>query len=459
MRANKNPVAGGDDPTTKHRDLESQAAEGSARRSTIETGGELLSDGKIIELIKDVESGPLQLLVFDGKHQTVAASVEVDGRLYVPANVSSSFISMVPLPVNAMPYESTEKLFGAIQECFTTNGVPVEVALPSTYFIFATWFTDQLPAAPCLVINGPRSEASLVLRLLSCLVRHPLCLIGINGRSFSSIPMILQPTLLIGNELGASMMKLLIASNSRDARLTTASGGVNAYSAKAIYRGRGIDDLFLGDGVLQINQLPSRGKLPLLGVRAEVMIKKQFQPQLLMYRIANISKVRDSEFDLPHFISGIRILARILGAPIVDAPKIQAGLRSVLQSQEERYRMGQWLDPKCIAIESLLADSHRVIGERLYIGGLATTATTIFRGRGEKLELEPKVMGSMLRSAFGIFPKRDSKGFAIRMTDQIRRKIHELARDFGVAPENPVKDCQYCTEILSIGGRGSDKQL
>jgi hypothetical protein len=425
----------------------------------LKTCGELLSNGKCIELVRDSETGRLQLLAFDGEKSTLGACVEVGGQMYVPPELHPSILRAVTLPATYADYGSTAKLFKTIEESLLDNSVPQEVALPLIHLALATWFTDILPVAPCLMITGPRPEASLLLRLLGCLVRHPMPLIGLNLATFRSAPMCLQPTFLIDQELQPSMVRVLIAANNRHAHLSNKGGVVNVYCAKAIYGGITAANALLGDGVLHINTMPSRGKLPVLDARTEKAIENQFQPVLLIYRARNIAKVRNSEFDLPEFGSGMRILARILGAPLVDAPELQAGLRSVLQGQHERIRAQSWLDERSVVIEAVLAFCHRGGEDRAYVGAIAATATEILKGRGENVLLEPKAVGAMLRSVFGITPKRDGDGFAVRLSEDIRRKIHGLARNFDVASlEDRDARCPHCVEVFAADRQGGPEK-
>jgi hypothetical protein len=427
--------------------------------SPLETYGEAFSDGTCIELVKDSETGRLQLLAFDGEKQTRGARVELGGQLYVPPELHPSILQSMTLPADCVEYGTTDKLFTAIEETLINNGIPEDAALRLTYFAFAACFTDCLPAAPCLVITGSRPETLLAFRLLGCLVRHPMPLIDLSMASFRSAPMSLQPTFLIEQVVQPSMVRLLIAANNRDASLPSKGGLVNVYSAKAIYRGMIADDTLLGDGVLQINLLPSRGKLPVLDVRAKKAIENQFQPMLLMYRARNIDKVRNSEFDLPEFASGIRILGRILGAPLVDAPELQAALRPVLQGQQEKIRAQRWLDARCVVIEAALAFCHRGQTDRAHVGAIADSATEILKGRGESVKLEDKEVGAMLRSVFGIIPKRDAKGFAVRLTEDIRRKIHSHAHLLDVASlEDREARCPHCIEVFSVDDHGGPEK-
>jgi hypothetical protein len=179
-----------------------------------------------------------------------------------------------------------------------------------------------------------------------------------------------------------------------------------------------------------------------------------FQPQLLAYRSMNIAKVREAEFDLPGFASPIRILARVLGSCIVDAPELQAGLAPLLEEQQEKIRAEHWIDLRCVVIEALLFDCHAGGKDLLYVGEITRNACTILKGRGESAPLKPRATGHILRS-LGLSPKRIAKGFAIRLTDGVRRRIHRLARDHDVAAvQEGVARCAHCAEIVVSGDTG-----
>ena len=282
----------------------------------LETCGELFSDGKCIELVRDSETGSPQLIAFDGEKLTRGACIELGGQRYVPSKLAPSILRALTLPTDCIEYRTTDELFRAIEEALIDNGIPEDVALPLTYFTFAACFTDCLPAAPCLLLTGPRVETSLVFRLLGCLVRHPMPLIGVSVASFRSAPSCLQPTFLIDQELPPSVARLLTSTNSPSAWLPSKDGVVNVYSAKAIYGGMTATDALLSDGVLHINLSPSRGKLPLLDVRAEKAITDRFQSMLLMYRARNNAKVLNFGFRS----SGVRIRNQDFGAHLGGSP-------------------------------------------------------------------------------------------------------------------------------------------
>ena len=406
------------------------------RRSHIETSGEVFADGRGIELIRDAETGRLKLLLSDSENCSVAPRVEYGGRVYVPASLDSGILRAVTLPTKFTDYGSTDRLFAAVRDSFLNHGFPMEVAHPTSYFVFSTWFLEYLPTAPCLLITGPRPEASLLIQLLGCLGRHALPLAEVNRVGLSSLPMDLGPTLLIdGEQLSPLTRRLLAASNNRHAYVPWKGTLVNVFCSKAIYCGGTLGDGLLSDIALLINLGPTRNGLPILGVRTEQEIATALQPQLLAYRSRNITKVRESQFDLPAFASPIRILARVLGACIVDAPELQAGLIPLLEEYQERIRGERWTDLRCVVIEALMYHCQDGGKQRVYVGEIARTVGTILKGRGQTPPTDPtlvKLVGAKL-SDLGFSRKRDSKGIAIRNTETVRRQIHRFARDHDVA--------------------------
>ena len=170
---------------------------GGEERSAIRTSGEVFDDGSSISLLREAGTGSLCLLVCEGENRIIAPEVQFRGRLYRPADINPSILLAMRLPLKCGHFESTGELFTAVRDLLMNRGFPEEAALPSTYFVFSTWFPEFLPIAPCLLIAGPRPEVALLLQLLGCMVRNPLPLGDLTRDGFCSLPMDLRPTLLI----------------------------------------------------------------------------------------------------------------------------------------------------------------------------------------------------------------------------------------------------------------------
>lgn len=426
------------------------------RAAAVTTAEKLILDDANVELIRDAASGRLHWWVFHLNSCRVAQRVEFQDRVSASPGINPSILRAITWPSKCGHIGSTGELFEAVRESLTNRGFPTEVALPSTYFIFSTWFSEFLPAAPCLSITGPTPEAELLLQLLGCMVRHPLPLREVTRRGLLSLPMELQLTLLIAQEhINPSLWGLLCASNYRNSNVSWREGLRNIYCSKAVYRKYKSAGDDCGNDTLRVNLSPSRGRLPLLNARDMRELAEELQPKLLAYRRRNIAKVCQSQFDFPEFNSEIRILARVFGAAIVDAPDLQAGLDPLLREYHEETQEARLSDLRCVAIEAALYHCHNGGEEKLYVGKITSAANVIMKGRGQIAQLEAKEIGGIIR-LLGLSPRRDKSGYSIRLTDGIRRLIHQLAANYEVADwQANVSTCLNCAENLGIGaGRG-----
>ncbi|MFZ0637515.1 MAG: hypothetical protein WA755_00275 [Candidatus Acidiferrales bacterium] len=421
----------------------------------IRTTGEVFSDGTSIELIRAADSGRHLLMLCAADSQMVAPRVDAHAQTYVPADLEPWLSRAITLPSSYNDYGRTSDLFAEVRELFKAHGFGDEVSLPAAYFVFASWFPECSEVAPGISITGPWFEATVLLHLLECITRHPLRLGEFTRSGICTLPLELQLTLLVDQrELNASARSFLTASAHRGAYIHWHGTLIDVFRARALYRGNSLGAGDFDDLTLRVHLAPSRGRLSILDAIAKRAIADEFQGKMLAYRCRNISTVRESRFELSGFASGTRILSRVFGSCIVDAPEIQAGLEGLLQVQEDHDRVGRWTDLRCVAVEALLYHCHVEQKEKIYVGKATSTASAILSGRGETTLLSPEKFGRVLRF-LGLAPQRDNKGFGISLTDRVRRRIHELARDYDVAAvQEATARCPLCSEILSAAGPG-----
>jgi hypothetical protein len=407
-----------------------------------ETGGEIIEGGHFVELIRD-PSGKLTLLDSRPK-DAEGGSVP---QAFVPPKLHPSLEELLTLPTQPAPCGSTADFFKEICEVFSKYGFAADNAKLFAYYTIATWLVGALPIAPCLVIAGARPEAQLAMQLLGCLVRHGLSIGEISSAELKRLAIPAQPTLLIGH-LKPSLYRILALSIYPGACVPLGNGLVDLQCAKVAYAGLTLTDGIAGEPILAVNLPPRQGKLPGTTVAIRQQIKARFQPRLLAYRLQNVARIGDSNFDAPTLPSNLRILAQALGSCIVDAPDLQAGITDLLVDQQELLAADHWVDPQHVALEAILERCHRdQNGSRLGIGQIADAATKILRDRGETAKIEPKLVGLFVR-ALGFSPKRDMQGYALQVDDDLRRKAHQLARDYqlGVVP-NAEDSCSLCAGI------------
>ncbi len=229
---------------------------------------------------------------------------------------------------------------------------------------------------------------------------------------------------------------------------------LDIYGAKAIHAGKHHAIAFL-DSAIQITAMPTRGVLPLLDEEAQQKIADGFQAKLLMYRLMNHAKVRGAQFDVPEFTSQMRIIARALGASIVDLPELQAHMVASLRDQDEQIRVERSTELESIVIEALLFLCHEDQRESAYVGEVTRAVNGILKGRGETLELEARAVGDQLRG-LGLFTRRlGSAGRGLLLLDATRRRLHQLARSYDAPSLQDGKiRCQHCAETKVAANKG-----
>jgi hypothetical protein len=214
-------------------------------------------------------------------------------------------------------------------------------------------------------------------------------------------------------------------------------------------------DRWIVDQALQIVLTPVRGLLPRLDSKSLDEFARQLRGKFIRYRELGFAKVRDAHFDVPHFTSPTREMACLLGNAIVDDPDLQRCLPMILEPQDRDARIRRTDSIDAVITEAAVFLSHECARSQALIGEIATIANGIFKGRGENIILDPRAVGHHLR-ALGLFSQRLGRaGRGIVFTNEIRRKIHDLAQAFEVrtALNNPA--CTFCAEAQSRTGEAS----
>jgi hypothetical protein len=305
------------------------------------------------------------------------------------------------------------------------------------------------------VLTGVEAGGRGLLRLLSCVVRHALPLEEIKQSTFDHVPLHIRPTMLVVL-VHPSTCNLFTSSNRPLSYLANRNGLTDRCCAKAAYAGANFG-VSASDGFLNINCNVLNEKIFFINRQEAEEIAAHFQPKLLDYRFKYLANVRDAEFGVETLPTSLRIRANALGSCIIDTPDLQADIGRLLESQGEELRENRKLDRNYVAIQALFEFCHSETGDaRLGVSEIATAATRILADRGETIEFEAKKMGSQLR-LFGLHAKRDSKGFAIQLTVDERRRIHRLVRDHQVGDsESALPGCPLCVETQSSQNRRSN---
>ncbi|MGC1684820.1 MAG: hypothetical protein WA734_04310 [Candidatus Acidiferrales bacterium] len=118
----------------------------------------------------------------------------------------------------------------------------------------------------------------------------------------------------------------------------------------------------------------------------------------------------------------------------------------MLAGVDEELAAERYCNPRCIAGEVLLTLAHARQDEKVYVREVSKMIEEVEESRGETGAVEPRKVGDVLRS-IGVHPKRDRHGFSIVLTENLRRKIHELACEFEIAVPEDNPKCSLCSEL------------
>jgi hypothetical protein len=422
---------------------------------TIKISAGFLPDGRVVDFIRDVSTGKSKLIVFDGAQIQALDSIQIADQTFVPPALDSAIQRAITLPTEPVDYGSTELLFTAALEVLSGHGMSQEVATASIYFALATWFPERSLPMPCLMITGPGAEAHLLLELLGCLVRRGLPMLEIDSHGFCGVVDTLHPTVLMDARYLTPRGLRLLAESCRPGTYLPRNGSVSGFSfAKALYLGTASVANFSADFAVHLHLSPSLSGVPVLNEEERHQIIADLQPKFLDYRLRNLDRVRASDFDLHGMDSESRIIGRLLGGCIVDAPDIQARVQVLLREHDNQLRASRWTNLTCVVIEVLLSLCHGKPTDIVHVKEIALATEVALKCRGEAVQLKPRKIGTVLDD-LGLFRERDPRGYRIRLASEVQRKIHLLARDHQVESiRDGAARCAYCHEILGNAGDG-----
>jgi len=400
----------------------------------------------MIELIPaDTPDGRFSLLFWDGTQAYVDRSLPLDAgpdsafkpRVYHAPDVDPTISQAIRFPTHIAPYESCRKLFDdlcALVRRFT--GLSESQVLLAAHCVLASWFPECTSIPICVSIVGPYStQGSQLFHLLRCLYRRPLLLGEMSVAGLRSLPLEMCPALFIeGYEYSAQLQRLLRALNPFGGYIPRKGQLVSLNYARVIR----IEDPLIDDAVsgraVKIPVAPNCHELPLLDKRAQQEIADEFQPKLLMYRLANYSRVAKCDFDATDFLSPVRELARCLGACVPEEPKFQQKIIALLKEQNEAVQIERATDLDSFVAEAMLSLCQEDNRQSVRVAEVANRVNKILSERGELLELNAKAVGTRMNK-LQVYTKRlDAKSRGLLLTDAVRQRIHKLAKDYQIVP-------------------------
>jgi hypothetical protein len=404
-----------------------------ATNRCIISAGEIFADGAMIDLVSGSSGlNKPDLLLWHGSKSTVGPRVKHGGCIYEAPELPPSLYRATRFPSRCHDYGSARGLFDLINDLFKHHlDLPERESSLLACFSISTWLADRLRSAPSLTISGPDQELGIdVLRLLSCVCRHPLMLAEVTPGGFRSLPMQLSLTLLLNQQgLKSNMQQLFRASSYRGLHLPGNRGSVvDLYGPKAIFCGNDAAVDALGAGVIHISAAPSQLQSRTLDERVQNKIANAFQPRLLMYRLKNSGKVLES-VDVSKFTFAMRPLARTLAACFPEDSELARDTVQLLRPQDEEVRGQRSCDVNCAIVEILrgIIDDRKQKAVR--VNELAKFVNALLRSRGETLIYSAEEIGWKLRG-LNIPRHPSSSGRQVLLRQDTRQSVHRLAQAY-----------------------------
>jgi hypothetical protein len=391
------------------------------------------------------------LLFWDGDEAVVSSKVEYGGQVYQPIELHATLQEAIRLPVGAISYGTAQELFTEVASVFGHYaGFSKPEADAIAMWSVTTWFPDCLASPPALLITGPAmNQAVALFRLLSCVCRHPLMLADISRSAIRSLPMHLRPTLLINQPDLSSGVRALWCTSNYAGMLVPGKGGsvLNIGCPKVLYSGlEEVTDPW-SDTALHMALPPRYGNPSLLEVPEQSQIADHLQPRLLMYRLQNFRKVRESRPARSRLTFPTSEVARSLAACIQGEPDFAKIASSLLERQEQDLIARRSCDANIGMVEVIWVPSHEA--REISVSKVTELTNVLLRCRGETLLYGATEIGWRLKN-LGIYRHRNGKGMVLRFSQETRLRIHQLVRQLGLSLP-AIDGCRDCAPPQGAG--------
>jgi hypothetical protein len=411
------------------------AATSAAVGCPIATAGEVFADGAMIELVGGVHPGHPQVMLLEGSTEIIGSVVEYDGQLYAPALIESSVLREVTLPTRCCPHGTTREFLTEICKLVATVvGVDEKAASLIARIVLCSAIIDAVSVAPVLVIAGPdTARANRLVTLLRCLCRHSVPLTSVTPASFCSLASGVRYTFLISQaSLSDKLQKLIDDASSHDRKIPFRGRLLDLFGVQVIQ-----SDSVLADDPwplrsIPISMVPTETALPVFNQDAQRLIATEFQAKLLSFRRANLRAAQGLNFDASKFSFALRDLARSLAAATPDDAELQADVFELLRDEDSEIRSAKWIDLDVIVVETVLVAYRESPGETVYVSELSNIAQALLKGRGEDSTIDPGAFGKRLKLLGFVTEPRDAKGKKLRLTEAVRDRALQLARDLDI---------------------------
>jgi len=399
----------------------------------IVTTGEIFADGSLIELISG-EDGNTQLMLCNGAKKAVGTIVEFDGRRYQSAPINASVLREVMLPTRCSPHGTTRELLTELRELVAKFvGLDNKSASLIARVVLCSAIIEAVSLAPALVIIGPDTgRANRLVALLRCLCRHSVFLTGVTPAGVRSLSSGVRFTFLISQgTLSEPLQKLLDDASRQERKIPFRGHFIDLFGVQVIRSDSGLASESWTHRSIEISMIPTAQELPILDQDLQRQITIEFQSKLLSFRRTSLAAARRLQFDASKVEFALKDLACSLAAATPDDQELQAEVCDLLKEKGIELRSEKWTSSSSVAIEAVRILGLESPGEKVYVSEIASIAQEILRRRGSATEINPAVLGKILKDLGFRTEPRDAKGKKLDLAVALPH-ADELARNFGL---------------------------
>lgn len=241
---------------------------------------------------------------------------------------------------------------------------------------------------------------------------------------------------------------------------------VDSFGAKVLCSRQPASDTALASRALHIAMVPTRKNLQPLDELTVERFAADFQPRLLMFRLRNYREFCSDLGEISSFNPRMRDLLRALLSPLrgfKDTPNTKKALNSLVEAlndQERQAFVERAHEPEALVIAALFWCCHQPETSAVFVGQIASSVNTCRKRIGEEADLKPRAVGSILKSLGLTTDKLDSFGRGLRLTVEVRRRIHGLLQAYNLKSEEPTRTrgCVMCEEMMRTDSTGPGQE-
>lgn len=362
---------------------------------------------------------------------------------YCPPSMPSEVYNSIRLANDVAEYQSAREVFDAVydvlQNCSALSRQQCEVL---TFWCIASWFQDSLDFLPRVSVSGPWFATQLLFVLLAYVCHKAIKLVGMDSAILKEISMEqLRPTLLIHQGKASKAATQLLDATDYPGYIFAGAGGLRQFCcAKVLYIGETCNPKQAVSGLhIHLGRnapVPVRPYLSLAAI-------ERLQSRLLSYRAFNRERADFLEVEPGELQPEFDVIARRLGAVIINDSALQRRLVELLKgwSEDVRAERAGGIDGAVLTAVLNLAHSDT---RRGYVRDVTAGANQIRIDQGERSKLSNEKVGHVLRK-LGLHTHRDMKGRALVFDQSAQLLVHELCFEYDVLPAAP--ECGYCHRL------------